>query len=71
MPGLGGKELAAKLMDSFPGTRILLTSGYAAGATNDVGLHSAGGHFLPKPYSVELLARKVREVLDTVSAAAP
>jgi PAS domain S-box-containing protein len=63
MPGLGGRELAARLLASRPEIRVLYMSGYtgevAAGRGIDKGLA-----FLEKPFTTRALARKVRNVLD-------
>lgn len=65
MPGMGGRELAQHLSVIRPDLRVLFTSGYM----DDVGL--TGGHdenliaFLPKPFTPEVLARAVRDLLDT------
>ncbi len=64
MPEMSGRELAARLKKNHPLLRVLFTSGYPAGAAVGNGLIEAGGRFLPKPYTVEALARAIREVLD-------
>jgi two-component system, cell cycle sensor histidine kinase and response regulator CckA len=60
MPGMGGRELAAVLRPLSSRMRVLYVSGYTDEAI--VG-NSMGSAFLPKPYSPQQLARKVREVL--------
>jgi two-component system cell cycle sensor histidine kinase/response regulator CckA len=63
MPGMSGLELVRELESVAPRARALLMSGHADPAYLDEGsdLRQA---FLPKPYTPERLARKVREVLD-------
>jgi PAS domain S-box-containing protein len=66
MPGMSGRELAAELLSSRPGARALYMSGY----TDDAIIHGVlepGLAFLQKPFPLEALARKVREVLDQAS----
>ncbi|HEY6058942.1 MAG TPA: PAS domain S-box protein [Gemmatimonadales bacterium] len=63
MPEMGGRELALTLKRERPATRVLYTSGYpdAAGVQEEV--QEAVVAYLPKPYTPEDLAKKVREVL--------
>ncbi len=66
MPEINGKELADRILLRRPSLKILYTSGH----TDDTIVHSSeldpGVAFLQKPYSREVLARKVREVLDII-----
>ena len=63
MPGLTGRELAARMEDACPGVRVLYTSGYAKGSTAGVGIEPTAP-FLPKPFLPVDLLEKVREVLS-------
>src|SRR5436309_1121852 len=63
MPGIGGEALAQRLTAGRPGTRVLYISGYTDDLIRQHGFTLASGHFLQKPFSVDDLARKVREVL--------
>ncbi|HUJ20014.1 MAG TPA: response regulator [Bryobacteraceae bacterium] len=68
MPAMNGGELAERLSRENPHLRVLFTSGYMDDpVVREV--VSAGGQFLPKPFSPEALRRKVREVLDLPCAA--
>jgi two-component system, cell cycle sensor histidine kinase and response regulator CckA len=64
MPRMGGKELAYWFRLTHPATRVLFTSGYPEKSVAHNGELVAGIAFLHKPYTPDLLARKVREVLD-------
>jgi two-component system cell cycle sensor histidine kinase/response regulator CckA len=67
MPGMSGRELASRALAMHPRLRILLTSGYSeAPQLPDSGL---GFAFLPKPFSIDTLARRVREVLGAPAIA--
>jgi len=64
MPGMSGPELLNGLSAIAPNARAVLMSGHAESAvlSQPSSLHYL---FLPKPFTPERLARKVREVLDT------
>ena len=64
MPGISGEALVRQLVADRPGIRILYISGYTNELIRQHGLlGSTGGNFLQKPFSVDDLVRKVREVL--------
>jgi two-component system, cell cycle sensor histidine kinase and response regulator CckA len=65
MPEMGGRELAQVLKRERPATRVLFTSGYPDTASLQEDVHDAAVAYLPKPYTPEDLAKKVREVLAT------
>ena len=68
MPGMGGRELAQHLSMIKPDLRILFMSGY----TDDLGILS--GHrqettrFLQKPFTPDVLAETIRQLLDVGQA---
>jgi CheY-like chemotaxis protein len=64
MPGMNGPELASRLRTARPGLKILFMSGYADKAISHHGVLDTGSHFISKPFTVDELRRKVREVLD-------
>jgi CheY-like chemotaxis protein len=65
MPGVGGRELAARLLALHPETKVLFVSGYPDDAVVRQGIREEQAHFLQKPFSADSLAQKVREVLDS------
>ena len=68
MPQMSGRELAEHLAPLHPETKVLYMSGYADHAVVQHGLLDPGTVFLQKPFSADALARKLREVLDSVGA---
>jgi signal transduction histidine kinase len=64
MPEMGGRELAERLTAPRPEARVLYMSGYTEHAINRQGSLDARAPFIQKPFSSDVLARKVREVLD-------
>ena len=63
MPGMNGRELVTRMRALRPSIKVVFMSGYAADAAPDLAEVGASG-FLPKPFSENALATKVREVLD-------
>lgn len=63
MPGMNGRDLAARLTEIQPGLACLYVSGYTADVIAHHGILEEGIHFLAKPFSRDALANKVREVL--------
>ncbi len=63
MPGLSGRELAARLLESRVDLKVLYTSGYTDEVVALRDIQVNGPDFMRKPYSPESLARKVRESL--------
>ena len=49
-----------------PGIKVLYMSGYTDNAIVHHGVLERGTNYIQKPFTVDSLARKVREVLETV-----
>lgn len=64
MPGMGGRELAERLRPLRPEMKVLYMSGYADNAIFHHTMLGPDAAFLEKPFTPELLTRKVRAVLD-------
>jgi CheY-like chemotaxis protein len=63
MPGMGGRELVKQLAQTRPETKVLYLSGYTEDAIVSEGNIDSGAAFLQKPFTLQTLSRKVREVL--------
>lgn len=63
LPGESGPELAQMLAKQRPNLRILFASGYTGEMISTHGV-VAGAPYLQKPFSLTVLAGKVRETLD-------
>ena len=70
MPHMGGAKLAGQLAAERPRMKVLFVSGYAENTVLRHGAIDVTNSFLQKPFSLKALARKIREVLKTESAAA-
>jgi CheY-like chemotaxis protein len=64
MPKQSGRDLARRLAETRPDTKILYVSGYTDDAIVHHGMLEPGLNFLQKPFTPAVLARRVREVLD-------
>jgi CheY-like chemotaxis protein len=64
MPGMSGSELAKLLKPLYPEIKILYMSGYTDDAIVRHGVLQKGVNYIQKPFTMERLARKVREVLN-------
>jgi two-component system, cell cycle sensor histidine kinase and response regulator CckA len=64
MPQINGRVLAERLAVTRPGLRVLYVSGYTDDAILREGVIEEDVSLLQKPFTVDALARKVRQVLD-------
>nr|WP_245218887.1 PAS domain-containing protein [Rubellimicrobium aerolatum] len=64
MPETNGRKLADEALRRRPGLKVLFTTGYTRNAVVHNGVLDAGVHLIGKPFTLEELAAKLREVLD-------
>jgi two-component system cell cycle sensor histidine kinase/response regulator CckA len=67
MPRMSGGHLVERLLPLRPETKVLFMSGYPDDAVVRNGLLDARAEFVQKPFSLEGLVHRVREVLDQPS----
>ena len=64
MPEMDGMELGEKIGEIFPTIDILYASGYTSDHLLNTQTLIDAVHFIRKPFSVQALGKKVREILD-------
>jgi two-component system, cell cycle sensor histidine kinase and response regulator CckA len=64
MPEMNGRELAERIVAIRHGIKCLFMSGYTSNVIAHRGVLDEGVSFIQKPFSMQALAEKVREVLD-------
>jgi len=65
MPGMNGRVLAEQLLPRQPSMKVLYMSGYTDSFIAGHGVLEPGTHLLHKPFTEDVLIRKVREVIDS------
>ena len=63
MPGLSGEEVFNRILEINRGARVLIVSGFSSEHVVQRILESGGRDFIQKPFSIEVLSRKVRGCL--------
>lgn len=64
MPGMSGKQLAERLLNSRPEIKVLYMSGYTENTIIHHGILDEDINFIQKPFGTDSLAKIVREILD-------
>ncbi len=64
MPVTNGRKLAEQALERWPHLKVLFTTGFTRNAVVHNGVIDPGVHFLAKPFTIDQLAMKLREVLD-------
>jgi two-component system, cell cycle sensor histidine kinase and response regulator CckA len=69
MPGASGRDLVDRLATTRPAMKVLYMSGYTDHAIVHHGVLHPGVAYIPKPFTPDEMARKVRAVLDDEAGA--
>ena len=67
MPLLNGIELAATLMDEYPGLPVILISAYPPAALTRVGVHQTVVPVMMKPFRVDELEELIQVALESAA----
>jgi DNA-binding response OmpR family regulator len=62
--GLNGRQLVDRALATWPGLRVLYTTGYARNAVVHHGVLDAGVELMVKPFTYAALAARIRALLD-------
>ncbi len=63
MPGMNGRQLSSLISLIRQNTKTIYTSGYTHDLISYHGITSEGSEFIGKPYKLQELAKKIREIL--------
>ena len=64
LPGMNGRQLAELARQHRPQLRVLLMTGYAAGATSRSEFLGPGMEMISKPFAIAALAVKVQQIIE-------
>jgi len=64
MPVMNGRKLAEEALSRRPDLKVLFTTGFTRNAVVHNGVIDPGVHLLSKPFTIDQLSAKLREVLD-------
>ncbi|KAJ0344841.1 hypothetical protein COL154_013985, partial [Colletotrichum chrysophilum] len=67
MPQMNGRQLAGQAVGRRPGLKVIFTTGFTKNPVVHNGVLDHDVHFLAKPFTLDQLAAKLREVLDDAS----
>jgi PAS domain S-box-containing protein len=65
MPVMGGRDLAERIMQTRPETKVLFMSGYTDDAVIRHGVLSSESAFIQKPFSIVALLEKVKSAIES------
>ena len=64
MPQMGGLELGRRIAERRPETHVMYVSGYSESDMSEQGILAPEADFMEKPFTLQALTRKVREILN-------
>jgi len=64
MPEMNGPDLVKRIISQYPEMKVLYMSGYVKNFISHQGILGKEMDYIQKPFTVNELAKKVREVLD-------
>jgi|GEM_PF-797452 len=67
MPNMSGKSLAEQILQTRKNVKILYLSGYTENMIRHQGIACEGGDFLQKPFTADVLMKKIRDIFECVT----
>ena len=67
LPGMNGRQLAEIARQQRPGLKVLFMTGYAEKAAERQGFLEPGMDLMAKPFSIEEMAQKIRQMIGRAS----
>ena len=64
MPGLNGRELLQKIVDSYPGTPVIIISGHSDQGQAESLLSHGAVDYLLKPFRLEVVEESVKRAIE-------
>jgi two-component system cell cycle sensor histidine kinase/response regulator CckA len=64
MPGIKGTEMVKQVLPNYPDVKVIFMSGYAEDVFSDSFGDDRTFEFLAKPFTLNALASKVKEVVE-------
>jgi CheY-like chemotaxis protein len=64
LPGLNGRQVADAARVTRPGLKVLFMTGYAENAVAAKGILAPGMQIITKPFAMDVLAKRIRELTD-------
>jgi PAS domain S-box-containing protein len=65
LPDMSGSQVYPLIMEDRPGLKVVVASGYSIDGPAQEILHSEAQGFIQKPFSIEALASKIREAMES------
>ena len=64
LPGLNGRQVADAARVTRPDLKVLFMTGYAENAAAAKGILEPGMQMITKPFVMDVLAKRIRELMD-------
>jgi PAS domain S-box-containing protein len=70
MPGMGGGKCLVEILKIFPSMKVMIVSGNTTSVKTEDIINAGAKAFIQKPYHIEDISKKIREILDDAGQSA-